>query len=54
MFISTTLSRRGLRKSELSMEEGKAFRMLAARLNYVSQDNLLVAVASEGHLQEHG
>ena len=28
-----------LRETELSMEECKAFRMIAARLNYIAQDN---------------
>ena len=42
-----------LRETELSMEECKAFRMIAARLNYMAQDKPMAAVSRKGGLQEH-
>ena len=42
-----------LRETELSMEEYKVFRMIAARFNFIAQDNPWLQFPSKGGLQEH-
>ena len=42
-----------LRETELSMEECKAFQMLAGRLQYMAQDNLWLQFPAK-EVQEHG
>ena len=39
---------------ELGAEECKSYRMLAARLNFMAQDNPAIQYAAKGDLPQHG